>query len=72
MQELLLQPQEDNNMKTIRIDKVSWNLDWVGKFRSKQSFVKHPSMEGVSTETIDLLWDMTHPKKEDEKKEEGV
>lgn len=59
-------------MDTIRIDKVSFNLDWVAKFRSMEKFMKHPANEGVASQTLELLWDKTHPKKEDGKKEEGV
>jgi len=34
--------------------------------------MKHPANEGVASQTLELLWDKTHPKKEDEKTEEGV
>lgn len=57
-------------MKTIRIDRVSFNLDWVAKFKSKEKFMKHPANDGVASQTLELLWDKTHPTKDDTTKEE--
>lgn len=57
-------------METIRIDKVSFNLDWVATFKSKEKFMKHPANDGVASQTLELLWDKTHPVKNETTKEE--